>query len=294
MRHSYLIIVCVPLFVACGSNGHAIDGDAGTNDGSDPDGGIAAIPGVVLWLDAAKGVTTNQGKVTTWVDQSGNHNDASQQNANWQPSLVATGIDGLPSVHFNAGPPEGTSGTMLNIADSATLQWASGDYLIEVVTRYDNVPSATRTTEAAIGVGTLYSKQTQNPALPADGIALFGNTPASDNAGGTTAFSSFVYVSHGVINTTDGFNDGSARLLATQRTGGTILALRVNGVQAATATVPSMNVDETAVGARLGASGDATNARLDGDIAEMIAVKGTISATDLETLETYLTSKYGL
>ncbi|MEP6859919.1 MAG: hypothetical protein ABJE66_04825 [Deltaproteobacteria bacterium] len=288
---------CAVLAIGCGdSKNGSSEPDAATPDGS-ASNGIADVPGVVLWLDAAQGVTTDQGKVTLWADRSGNHNDASQQNANWQPAVVAAGIHGLPSVHFTgqvASGQQASYGTLLNIADSATLQWASADYLIEVVTRYDNTPTGTVATERATGYGTLYSKQTQNPQLPAEGVAFFANTPAGDTASGTTAFSSYVYVSHGVTDSAQGFNDGVARLLGTQRVGATTLSLRVNGVEAATSTVPSMNVDEVGVGARIGASGDATIARLDGDIAEMIVVKGSIAATDLATLETYLTTKYGL
>jgi hypothetical protein len=302
MWRSVLGISCAAWFcVAChSSNKLSGDDDANGPDGSAAGSGsdVAAIPGVVLWLDAAKGVTETNGKVATWADQTTNHNDATQQNANWQPALVAAGIAGLPSVHFTATNPgtgnQGNNGTMLNIADSATLQWGSEDYLIEVVTRYDNAPSATIATERAIGYGTLYSKQSQNPQLPAEGVAFFANTPAGDTASGTTAFSSYVYVSHGVINSAQGFNDGVARLLGTQRVGATTLSLRVNGIEATTGTVPAMNVAEVGVGARIGASGDATLARLDGDIAEMIVVKGSIAATDLATIESYLTTKYGL
>lgn len=302
MWRTLLGISCAVLFcVAChSSNKDSSDDDANSPDGSAAGSGadIANIPGVVLWLDAATGITANQGKVTAWADRSSSHNDATQQNANWQPTLVAAGIDGLPSVHFTATNPgggnQGSYGTLLNIADSATLQWGSEDYLIEVVTRYDNAPTVTSATDRATGYGTFYSKQTQNPAAPAEGVAFFGNTPASDMAGGTTAFSSYVFVSDGVTNAATGFNDGTARLLGTQRTGATTLSLRVNGNETATKTVQAMNVDEVGIGARIGASGDATIARLDGDIAEMIAVKGPISATDLATLESYLTAKYGL
>jgi hypothetical protein len=285
------------LVVGCDNSKNDAGVDASSPDGS-ASNGIPDVPGVVLWLDAAKGVTTDQAKVTLWADQSGNHNDASQQNVNWQPALVAAGIHDLPSVHFtaDAGPGAGQAGygTMLNIADSATLQWGSEDYLIEVVTRYDNTPIATNPAERATGYGTFYSKQTQNPQLPAEGVAFFGNTPAGDTVGGTTSFSSYVFVSHGVTGTATGFNDGVARVLGTQRMGATTLSLRVNGAETATTTVPSMNVDEVGVAARIGASGDATIARLDGDIAEMIVVKGSIAATDLATIETYLTTKYGL
>ncbi|HEY5241992.1 MAG TPA: hypothetical protein VIJ22_11025, partial [Polyangiaceae bacterium] len=209
----------------------------------------------------------------------------------------ASGIHSLPAVHFtaNASPSGGNAsyGNMMTIADSAALQWGSGDYLIEVVTLYDNVPAAASVSDAATGYGAFYSKQSTggNPAL---GVAFLANTPAGDTTAGTTAFSSFVQVIQGVSNPTLGFNDGTARLLGTQRTGGTTLTLRVNGAQTTSATVAAEDVDAPNVVVSLGATGDASTARLDGDIAELIAVKGTISAADLASLESGLMVKYGL
>ena len=304
MWRTLLGISCAALFcVACHSSNQnsGDDDDAGNPDGATVGSGadVAAIPGVVLWLDAAKGVTANAGKVTAWADQSSSHNDANQQNANWQPTLVAAGIGGLPSVHFTATEPgggnQGSYGTLLNIADSATLQWGSEDYLIEVVTRYDNMPTVTSATDRATGYGTLYSKQTQNPQLPAEGVAFFAQH-AGLRHGGWHDGVLVVRVRRVRRDErgTQASTMAAARLLGTQRTGTTTLALRVNGVETATETVQTMNVDEVGTGARIGASGDATIARLDGDIAEMIAVKGAITGTDLATIERYLTAKYGL
>jgi hypothetical protein len=272
--------------------------DSGTgHDSGPPDSGtghdagtpfdVASVPGLALWLNASVGVTASgTSHVSVWADQSGNHNDASELDATYQPMLVASSIDHLPAVHFTASVG---GGTMMTIADSSTLEWSTGDYLIAVVTRYDNRPSATPATEAAIGYGTLFSKQVNG-----GGVALFANTPASGGAAGSTAFSSYVSAMGGVSNTALGFNDGTARLLATARTMGTTLALRVNGSQTATGAVPSVDVDEPFVGARLGASGETLVQQLDGDIAEMIAVKGALAPGDLAGIEAYLMTKYGL
>ena len=67
-----------------------------------------------LWLKADAGVVTNSaGLVSQWQDQSGNANDASQGNANSQPTLVyPAGIGGSAAVRFNG-----------------ILNAANGDYL---------------------------------------------------------------------------------------------------------------------------------------------------------------------
>jgi hypothetical protein len=45
---------------------------------------------------------------------------------------------------------------------------------------------------------------------------------------------------------------------------------------------------------RIGADGDASTLRLDGDISEEMAVKGTLAASDQAGIEGYLKSKYAL
>ncbi len=272
------------------------NGDAG-RDGSVaplPDGGVNGVPGVVLWLDAAKGITPDMNvatKVTGWADQSGNGNNANQKNANQMPSIVAAGINGHPTVHFTSTVAGLSNGTMMLVADSATLQWGTGDYLIEVVTRYDNTPSAVAATQAATGVGTFFSKETFN--VSPVGVSFVGNTPNKLGAG-TTAFATFVDPADGVVSAATGYNNGKPHLLTAQRTGTTILSLRADGVLSAMAAVPSTNVDTVTTIARIGANGDANLARLNGDISEIIAVKGSISAADQAGIEDYLKNKYGL
>lgn len=54
-----------------------------------------------VWLRADVGVTTVDGKVTSWADQSGHGYNATQSTEIWQPSLITDGINGLPVIRFN-------------------------------------------------------------------------------------------------------------------------------------------------------------------------------------------------
>jgi hypothetical protein len=60
--------------------------------------------GLRLWLQADVGTTVDQnGRLSSWQDQSGLGNDALQGNASLQPTLSQNSISGLPAVHFSGG-----------------------------------------------------------------------------------------------------------------------------------------------------------------------------------------------
>ena len=62
----------------------------------------SAISGLKLWLEANAGITTNAtAKISTWADQSGSTNNATQSNTNYQPLYVTNALNGLPVVRFN-------------------------------------------------------------------------------------------------------------------------------------------------------------------------------------------------
>lgn len=280
-------------------------GDSGTvADSGRPDAGgdgggftVGGVPGLALWLNASVGVTTGgsaSSKVSAWADQTGNHNNATQSNTNYQPTLVMQGIHSLPTVHFTVTTgSQGSFGNMMVVADNnASLDWGTGDFLIEVVGDYTNQTTGTSLDSA----GTFYSKQTYGGSGGAPlgaGAALYGNFVLS---GGvtlpTTGFSGWADQSDYLSSATTGYDDGTARLYAVQRSG-TTLSLRLNGVQTDTKTIASVDVTSSS-GARIGASQDANLFALSGDIAEIIAVQGTISSGDLAGIESYLTGKYGL
>ena len=64
---------------------------------------LAAIPtaGLQLWLKADEGVTLNGSTVSSWIDQSGNGNNALQSTTNRQPLLVNNALNDKPVLHFD-------------------------------------------------------------------------------------------------------------------------------------------------------------------------------------------------
>jgi hypothetical protein len=244
------------------------------------DGGILGLQGLVLWLDAAKGVTkNNNNQVSKWADQSGNSNDAAQGSSTLQPVYNASVINGLPALHFTTS----NTGSQLTITDSQTLQWGTGDWLVEVVARFDNTPSTQST-----GWASFYVKPGMNA-----GVVLTGNAIDPTNmmnpisAGVTGAIGPNDYVPAKAS-----YNDNTARSYAFRRVGQS-LEIRVNGAQV-TSKNQSSNIDVSASGINVAIGQYMNGGIMDGDIAEMVGVKGSISNSDLAIVEAYLKSKYNL
>jgi len=86
------------------------------------------LPGLVLWLDAST-IPLGTTDVTSWLDESGNGNNASQSGS--KPTLQATGLNGFPSVRFVASSMQD-----MDIADSATLR-LTGPFTVYAVTKAD-------------------------------------------------------------------------------------------------------------------------------------------------------------
>jgi hypothetical protein len=78
----------------------ATGGTSGTGGST---GGAPGIPseGLMLWLRADKGVTSNNSLVSRWADQSPLHLDAVQATARLQPLLLPQGINGHPALVFD-------------------------------------------------------------------------------------------------------------------------------------------------------------------------------------------------
>jgi hypothetical protein len=256
-----------------------------TNDGAASDGGnfnVGAVSCVVLWLDAAKGVTQMNNFVSKWADQSGKGNDAQQPTGTRQPGVVANGINALPSIHFNQG---NQNGNVLIINDSATMQWGTGDFAVWVVARYNNA------TMNSFNTALMFSKTAQGMG-GFTGPFLVGNYFANNQivAGLQGGISG-----NNVLQQGAAYNDAAPRAFGLRRTG-TSIELRVNGAAVAT-VMQNGNVDVSTptTPARIGA--DDTQAqfrRMNGDISEVIGCKGAISAQDLAGVDGYLKGKYNL
>jgi len=272
---------------------------------------VAHLTGLALWLDAAKGITLHGSNyVRFWADQSGNHNDgiSGEPHPVEEPTLIASSINSLPALHFDPGTYTGDGGVGPNcdgencgagnnimINDSPSLQWGTDDFLVEVVGRYSNSdPESPEYTYA----GTFFFRSATN------GPWLRGNAfPTSPSTGLSALLSSKEgHDLNELVTAKTGYNDGKARLMAMQRVG-SVLSIRVNGQMTDTKTFSSV-LDVTGPLVDGGDAGDgilvtigaaySDVSRLDGDIAEVIAVRGTISATDLGGIEGYLMSKYAL
>lgn len=247
--------------------------DAALLDSSSGDGGfdVGSLQGLALWLDAAKGVTkNNQNQVSKWADQSANGNDASQGMQSRQPVFNTNVINGLPALHFDQSATQ-----VLNIADASSLQWGTADFTVEVVARFDNNANN-------MEFGTLYGKVGSS-----SGIFFVANNVNQSAAGITGAIDS-----NNILAVSSSYNDNTARSYAFRRVGSN-LELRANGAQILS-QAQSGNVDVSASGTGVIIGDYNQQLPLDGDIAEIVAVKGSISAQDLTALEAYFKAKYNL
>lgn len=230
-----------------------------------------------MWLSADQGVTASSNSVVAWADRSTAGNNATQTVAQRQPMLVANVLAGHPVIRFNA--------QNMQIADAASLQWGTGDFVIEMVASWKNATSATP------GYAMLVSKQSTGSGYP--GPSLWGNfaAPSLD-----TVLGSQIDTSNYARSTANALNDGVVRVVGARRTG-TTLEVRLGGAAAGSATVGTIDVNATGFPMYIGGQPSGATAvyqALDGDIAEIVLVKGSVSTADLTDLETYLKTKYGL
>ena len=80
------------------------------------------VSGLKLWLKADTGVTTNgSGQVSTWADQSGNANNATQTTGANQPLLITNAVNGRPVVRFDGANDSLSLPNLLNGATQAEV-----------------------------------------------------------------------------------------------------------------------------------------------------------------------------
>jgi hypothetical protein len=253
----------------------------------------SSLSGLVLWLEGNEGLGATDagsdagdgGPGVLWVDQSGLGNDA----VGYGPAINPSALDGQPAVHFNGAD-------YLLVQDSPSLNWNTQDFVLAMVVQHttylDGGPPV---------YGTLYSKQIYDTA-PYVGVGLFGNSPggASSILAQLSENSPSELTSGGT-----GYNSGAPFLVVLHRTGawdggasaeagGPAMAMLINAADAGYATGQgwAQNVDSNGYPLRIGGTQAAQD--LVGDIAEVIAISGPVAPSDLENLQSYLMSKYGL
>jgi hypothetical protein len=231
----------------------------------------------VLWLDGAGEVATDAGgRVSRWKDRSPAGNDAIQPSGGNQPRLAPRSLNALATITFGQS-------TFLRVTDHPTLQWGTGDFVVLLVAGGAN---------PAPQVGALFKKQM--PTQPYTGPGLFLNPlrpmPSTRMAAQLRPAADYA------LSSADGLNNGQFRVMAIRRNGGIYLELRLDGAQAGVKLVPAdLDVSVPGNDIYMGSHGDAPELyNLEGGIAEVIAVRGTVLDADLTRLESYLKSKYAL
>ena len=166
-----------------------------------------------------------------------------------------------------------------------SVSLASGDFTIEIVAS---------STQPVNTYAMMFGKQ-KTDAAPYPGPGLFMNYPIPS----ATTFGVQLegLPAYALGSPTTGVNDGNTRLYGGRRTG-MILEARLNGALSAMSVLPAAPLDLSTAGfpAFVGghpASGTVIQA-LQGNVAEIVAVAGTITTADLTKLEKYLEAKYGL
>ncbi len=255
--------------------------------------GIAppSIDGVVLWLDSSRDVAAEGGRVTRWGDQSAMHNDAAPPSAAVAPTLLSVMVNGQPVIHFDASRK-----TVLLVPDAASLHFGTADFTIEVVVGYRNKSKGGVPVDHLDGWGYVFNKMIGNRL----GVGLMGNWPVSETASIGSQFGCETTEQGGsLLSKGNGYNDGVMRLWAMRRAGITVELRRGGAVDSSAKWNPPINVDAmgtppVSIGARLYQGQTSASFPLDGDVAEIVVVKGTIAEPQLTLLESYLTTKYAL
>jgi len=282
-----------------GASGAGGAGTAGEGGDGDPGGGVAGDAGenggggapstfvptdlgdrLVLWLNAGALAQANGDKVAVWSDLSTAANHAQQSVDAYRPTYTASAVNGLPAVTFDGLQSH------LQLDDTPTLRWGTGDFAILVVAR--GAPS-----EATNAM--LYQKS--NLASPFAGPNFYVNADkpsASRRAQIQLDQSTYTGTFFGVDDTVPRLFGGTRKVVNTTSE----LAMRLNGVTE-TMLMRSSVVDIDAPGqpAIIGHNGYTPNSgfqAFEGDIAEICAVKGAMTADELSELESYLMDKYAL
>ena len=259
--------------------------DAGIDSSKAPDADAAppaftpALLGsrVVLWLEADSFKSIDGGAL--WPDKSGTGNDAVQDAAARAPALIDAAADGAINGH---GVVHFAGNEYLRIVDGTSLQWAASDFAFFVVMRHLNGPVVPPS------YGIVYSKWTDtDPEYP--GFFMWASYP------GSTGYVTRLAASQ-AIQSDSGLNDGVMRLVGTRRNG-KAYELRVSGKQVDLQPDSSIADPDAFNAAGLPAfigGREAAIQQLQGDIAEIVAVKGTLTDPEQTRLEGYFKTKYGL
>jgi hypothetical protein len=215
----------------------------------------ATIAGLKLWLKADTLALADTAPVSTWSDQSGNGNDATQSGSG-RPLLSTTSfaINGHQVVFFNLGSPNQT----MNLTSSIS----GGTWTVLVVMK---------------PFGSGYPMYSISSVSGGQGCPL---GPYIDGANNVNMGRQDIVISDGAITS------GTAHVFTASSVAATSQSLYIDGVsQSGTAGSTSGTTTGFDI---LGDRGSI------GGIAELLVYDSVLGSTDRGNVETYLKTKYGL
>lgn len=220
-----------------------------------------------LWLRADAGVTMDgSNNVSQWMDQSLSGNTASQGTGANQPNLVASGIDGKPTLSFNG------SSDVLSVADNSVLR--STAQTVVVIGKYASGGSANGVFAAKSNTGWT------------SGYGLSRKSGAQEGFFAHSGVSYRAQASSG-----DGLAQDVFALMQGQYNDNDTVKYFRNGVEKASIAIPAVT-DSTGpfeIGGQAGGSN-----YLSGEIAEVLVYEQVLSDADRAHVEAYAYYRYGL
>ena len=232
---------------------------------------------LTVWYKPENFVTSS-GRITDWTDDSGLSNNATQGNNTLRPYYSSSALNGYPAATFKGNSETNylTYGT--DIWDAGTGSNATTCF---AVVRPKTATGGNYGSVISQGGGGSTSVSVCPQAFPDSEVKWATNNYAAGGRklDGNSATGSFYYV-------TWQWSDWTTR---------STTSIRVNGVtQASSYWGGAPNA--VATGSRqIGNFLDQNaNSTLDGDICEIIVYRASLSAGDRNSVETYLSTKYGL
>jgi hypothetical protein len=235
---------------------------------------LTVTDGLVLWLRADAGVTTNEnGLVMQWDDQSGSLNHAFQSVDLQMPLLVPNAITNKPALRFDGSATAGEH-DFLNIPHAESLAF-TGDLTTLFVIKVDDFAN----------YNAIWSKTSGNLPAPTDLYTDVNTGLMRVYRGNGTAQNLSTVPSAQAIR-------AGAYLVLAVDINGTTATHYLNGQPNGAGTV-NLNTADTGQDMKIGSRNDLFT-KMRGDIAEILIYNRSLPETERNAAFTYLQNKYGL
>jgi hypothetical protein len=241
-------------------------------------GGLAgnlplSVPDLGLWLKADAGVTLVGGAVDAWADQSGNGRDFSAPGATNRPAFSGT-LNGLPVLTF-----DGSTDYLTGNAASLTIaQNVPGITMIAVV-KYATGGTDQRLYSVSTGASSVLVRSLMRTVTSSYGVSArrMDAVAAVDVTGGTIGADYVIQ---------------SGLLRYSVATAG----IFVNGASLVEAPLltPGNTENTVSLNSAIGVALSLTGQFLNGDLAELIVYQRAISDEERNSVELYLSQKWGI